>query len=64
MNAFEHVDKEFLQHRRVEIDAVLHEVGTERFWEYIMKKLIQLSPTRNYNRVISMPAVETLYPKP
>lgn len=63
LDAFEHVDKEFLRRRRVEIDAVLAAVGNERFWEYIMKKLIELSPTRDYNRVISMPANETLYPK-
>ncbi len=28
-----------------------------------MEKLIELFPTRDYNRVISMPAVETLYPR-
>ena len=28
-----------------------------------MVELIELYPTRNYNRVISMPAAETLYPR-
>jgi hypothetical protein len=28
-----------------------------------MEKLIELFPTRDYNRVISIPAVETLYPR-
>ena len=60
---FKHLDKEFLRTKRVEIDAVLAAVGNERFWEYIMKKLIELSPTRDYNRAISMPANETLYDK-
>jgi len=60
---FKHLDREFLRTKRVEIDAVLAAVGNERFWEYIMKKLIELSPTRDYNRAISMPANETLYNK-
>ncbi len=47
----------------MEIDAVLEQVGDERLWEYIMGKLIELFPTRDYNRAISMPAVETLYPR-
>ena len=59
----ETIDKEFVKKRRVEIDAVLEQVGDERLWEYIMEKLIELYPTRNYNRVISMPAAETLYPR-
>ena len=57
------IDKEFVKKRRVEIDAVLEQVGDERLWEYIIKSLIELYPTRNYNRVISMPAAETLYPR-
>jgi hypothetical protein len=59
----ETIDKEFVKKRRVEIDAVLEQVGDERLWEYIIEKLIELFPTRDYNRVISMPAVETLYPR-
>ncbi|WP_162477049.1 hypothetical protein [Nitrososphaera sp. AFS] len=61
LNYFDHLDKSFLKTKRVEIDAILNEVGNERFWEYIMERMIELAPTRNYNRVISMPAVETLY---
>jgi hypothetical protein len=57
------VDKHFVRSRRVELDAVLSAVGSERLWEYIMHKLIELSPTRDYNRAISMPAKETLYHK-
>ncbi|MGC2572419.1 MAG: hypothetical protein WA364_12990 [Candidatus Nitrosopolaris sp.] len=56
------IDKEFVKKRRVEIDAILEQVGDERLWGYTMEKLIELFPTRDYNRVISMPAVETLYP--
>jgi hypothetical protein len=37
-----HVDLEFLKEQRIEIDAILAQVGDERFWEYIMYKLKQL----------------------
>jgi hypothetical protein len=57
------VDKEFVKKRRVETDAVLEQVGDERLWENAMVELTGLYPTRNYNRVISMPAAETLYPR-
>jgi hypothetical protein len=56
------VDKEFILREKIEIDAILAQVGAERLWEYIMRKLISLFPTRNYNRAISMPSIETLYP--
>jgi uncharacterized protein DUF2399 len=58
------VDKEFVRRRRVEIDAVLSQVGGERLWEFIQYKLIKLHLTRDYNRAIEMPAVKMLYPKP
>lgn len=61
LDVFEHVDKDFLRRRRVEIDAVLAAVGNERFWEYITDKLVEEYPTRDYNRAIELPAVETLY---
>lgn len=65
LSRFENViDRRFLKHQKIEIDAVLAKVGGERLWEYVMHKLIQLFPNRNYNRAISMPAVETLYPEP
>ena len=52
---FKNVDLEFLKEQRIEIDAILAQVGDERFWEYIMYKLKQLYPKRNYNRAISLP---------
>lgn len=58
------VDKQFVKTKRVEIDAILSAVGSKRLWEYIMYKLIEFFPTRDYNRVISMPANEVLYQKP
>jgi len=57
------IDKQFVRTRRVELDAVLTAVGSKRFWEYIMHKLIELFPKRDYNRAISMPANEILYPE-
>jgi hypothetical protein len=54
-NRFKHVDVNFLQNERVEIDAILAKVGSQRFWEYIMDKLTHLFPTRNYNRAIELP---------
>ncbi|MGH9977848.1 MAG: hypothetical protein ACRD8Z_18735, partial [Nitrososphaeraceae archaeon] len=51
---FKDVDLEFLKHRRIEIDAILAKVGVERFFEFIMYKLKEQSPTRNYNRAISI----------
>ena len=57
------VDKQFVRTRRVELDAVLAAVGSERLWEYIMYKLTNLFPKRNYNRAIAMPANEILYPE-
>jgi gas vesicle protein len=56
------VDKEFILHEKIEIDAILAQVGAERLWEYTMQKSISLFPPRSYNRAISMPSIETLYP--
>jgi hypothetical protein len=52
---FKNVDVKFLKEQRVEIDAILAQVGDERFWEYIVYKLKQLYPKRDYNRAISLP---------
>jgi hypothetical protein len=46
------VDIDFLQHEKVEIDAVLAHVGAAKLWEYIKDMLGKEYPTRNYNRVI------------
>jgi hypothetical protein len=66
---FAHIDIEFLRHSRIEINAVLAQVGDERFWNFIMDEVKARFPTRNYNRAIKTPskdenADETeLYPK-
>ena len=51
---FKNVDIEFLKEQQIEIDAILAQVGDEGFLEYIMFKLGQLYPKRNYNRAISL----------
>ena len=53
---FENVDIKFLSKRRIEINAVLAKVGDERFWKFIMNRLTELFPTRNYNRAIQLPS--------
>ena len=53
---FGNVDIKFLSSRRIEINAVLAKVGDERFWKFIMDKLTELFPTRNYNRAIELPS--------
>lgn len=45
---------DYLKHHRVEIDSVLAEVGNEKFWNYIIEKLDQIFPNRNYNRSIDV----------
>jgi len=39
---------------RIEIDSVLAEVGPVKLFEYILYKLCQLFPERNYNRAIEV----------
>ena len=51
---FEGVDLEFLSDRRIEIDAILAKVGAERFFEFILHNLKQISPTRDYNRATNL----------
>jgi hypothetical protein len=50
------VDTGFLETTRIEIDAILAQVGAERFSNWIMERLKELYPTRNYNRAIELPA--------
>jgi Protein of unknown function C-terminus (DUF2399) len=52
---FSDVDIEFLKKKRVEIDAVLAKVGGERLFEFILDRLKELYPKRDYNRAIDIP---------
>ena len=40
--------------KRIEIDAVLAKVGSERFWNFILNELDEKFPNRNYNRAITI----------
>jgi hypothetical protein len=53
---FADLDIDFLRTSRIEINAVIAQVGDVRFWKFIMDKLQQLYPTRNYNRAIKLPS--------
>lgn len=58
------VDVEFLEHNKIEVDAVLATVGSERLWEYLMGKMGKAYPKRDYNRVIeSKPSLSHIYPE-
>ncbi|MGH9857035.1 MAG: hypothetical protein ACRD4B_04235, partial [Acidobacteriota bacterium] len=54
----------FLSTRKVEIDAVIAVVGSERFWEYLIEKLKEYYPTRDYTRVINPEPVTSEYYPP
>ena len=41
--------------KRIEIDSVFAEVGSERFWNFVMKELGFLFKERDYNRSIKIP---------
>jgi hypothetical protein len=56
---FQNLDIEFLKTSRIEINAVIAAVGDVRFWKFIMDKLQELYPTRNYNRAIELPSKDT-----
>jgi predicted flap endonuclease-1-like 5' DNA nuclease len=59
-------EKEFnwLKHKKIEIDAVIAQVGNKRFWEYLTKKLQDHYPSRDYNRVIqTAPDPSSFYPQ-
>jgi hypothetical protein len=46
----------YLKTERIEIDSVMIAVNdNQKFWEYIVKKLEEQFPTRDYNRAIEIP---------
>jgi hypothetical protein len=59
----EDVDINFLRHEKIEIDAILSDVGAQRLWQYLQDLLNKEFPTRNYNRVIDpAPDLSKHYP--
>jgi hypothetical protein len=51
---FKDVDVDFLDEERVELDAILANVGDERFFQYVTDTLKDLYPQRDYNRAIEI----------
>ena len=45
----------YVKTKRIEIDSVIAVNDNQKFWEYIVKKLEEQFPTRNYNRTIDIP---------
>ena len=57
------VDLEYLKETRIEIDAVMREVGQAQFWEWIVTKLTdELGKDLNYMRAIDMPQANEFVP--
>lgn len=45
----------YLEIKRIEIDSVITQVGNKKFVDFIIDRLAEEFPTRNYNRVITVP---------
>ena len=57
------VDLGYLKETRIEIDAVMREVGQAQFWEWIVTKLTdELGEDLNYMRAIDMPQANEFVP--
>ncbi len=48
---------DYLSRKRIEINSVKSKVGTKKLWEWIIYKLKEIFPNRNYNRAIEVPTV-------
>ena len=46
---------EYLKTKRIEIDSIVRKVGNEAFWDFVVDKLTEKFPTRDYNRAIDVP---------
>jgi 5S rRNA maturation endonuclease (ribonuclease M5) len=57
------VDLDYLQEQRIEINAVMKEVGQSRFWEWIVEKLDEeFGEDLNYNRAVNIPEASEFIP--
>jgi hypothetical protein len=55
-------DLEYLENHRIEIDSVQRATGYQKLWDFIIKKLEERFPERNYNRAIRIPQVKDVFP--
>jgi hypothetical protein len=46
---------DFLRTRRIEINAVKNAAGPEELWNYIIRRLQEIYPNRDYNRALDVP---------
>jgi hypothetical protein len=53
---------QYLEKKRVEINAVTRYIGADRFWKWIISKLEGLFPNRNYNRAVYIPTAPDFRP--
>lgn len=61
---YRYIDAEYLRSKRIELDSMMAIVGAKGLWEYISHQLkIKFPEGRNYNRVISMPQPDKLFPR-
>lgn len=54
---------EFLSNRRIEINAVKNVAGAEGLWNWIIRRLEENHPNRNYNRAIIKPQPHWFRPR-
>jgi hypothetical protein len=60
---FQDVDLDYLSDKRIEINAVMKEVGREQFWQWIISKLEDIfSQDLNYNRAVDIPEAKEFVP--
>ena len=53
----------YLWERRIEIDAILAQVGNEGLWKYLMHQITTKEPIRDYTPIIEQPEIEDIYPE-
>lgn len=53
---------EYLSEHRIEIDSVQNAVGYQKLWRFILRRLEQRFPERNYNRAIKIPETKDVLP--
>ena len=53
---------EFLEENRIELNAIMTEIGAKRFWNWLYAKIVETFPTRDYTRVIQVPPYKIILP--
>jgi uncharacterized protein YfkK (UPF0435 family) len=53
----------YLWDHRIEIDAILVQVGNEGLWKYLMHQITTKKQIRDYTEIIEQPEIEDIYPE-